>query len=280
MKKTILLVLALGACAISQGQNVSKTTTTVVETKEVGDSTITTKIITTTENGKTTTEKEINVSRYVEGNNFTEVEKPEPESTKKRTKFISGLSFMGTFLSDNNAINTKLGMRNINDFNFGMRGSLGAAAPFGMEVVFDFGFEGSTNKSNNKQLNVLTSLISLNLGYPVIKLKNEKFMIVPRVGIGLNANQYNYVRTSDNNLTMDSIAGNAWTITQNNNFYIPLGLEFRFGGPKEYFVIAGEYRHTFYFSNSYLSLSKQRVSDFPDLGLNNIAIKIGFVGML
>ena len=37
MKKTILLVLALGACAISQGQNVSKKTTTVVETKEVGD---------------------------------------------------------------------------------------------------------------------------------------------------------------------------------------------------------------------------------------------------
>ena len=68
MKKTILLVLALGACAISQGQNVSKTTTTVVETKEVGDSTITTKIITTNVDGKTTTEKEINVSRYVSDN--------------------------------------------------------------------------------------------------------------------------------------------------------------------------------------------------------------------
>ena len=60
MKKTILLVLALGACAISQGQNVSKTTTTVVETKEVGDSTITTKIITTNVDGKTTVEKEVN----------------------------------------------------------------------------------------------------------------------------------------------------------------------------------------------------------------------------
>ena len=279
MKKTILLVLALGACAISQGQNVSKTTTTVVETKEVGDSTITTKIITTNVDGKTTVEKEVNVSRYV-SDNVPEVYQAKTDSNKKKAKFISGLSFTGSFLSDNNAINNKLAMRDINDFNFGLLFNIGGVTPFGLEIVMDLGFEGNVNKSNNKQLNVLTSLISLNLGYPVIKLKNEKFMIVPRVGIGLNANQYNYVRTSDNNLTMDSIAGNAWTITQNNNFYIPLGLEFRFGGPKEYFVIAGEYRHTFYFSNSYLSLSKQRVSDFPDLGLNNIAIKIGFVGML
>ena len=279
MKKTILLVLALGACAISQGQNVSKTTTTVVETKEVGDSTITTKIITTNVNGKTTVEKEVNVSRYV-SDNVPEVYQAKTDSNKKKAKFISGLSFTGSFLNDNKAINNKLAMRDINDFNYGLLFNIGGVTPFGLEIVMDLGFEGNVNKSNNKQLNVLTSLISLNLGYPVIKLKNEKFMIVPRVGIGLNANQYNYVRTSDNNLTMDSIAGNAWTITQNNNFYIPLGLEFRFGGPKEYFVIAGEYRHTFYFSNSYLSLSKQRVSDFPDLGLNNIAIKIGFVGML
>lgn len=279
MKKTILLVLALGACAISQGQNVSKTTTTVVETKEVGDSTITTKIITTNVDGKTTVEKEVNVSRYV-SDNVPEVYQAKTDSNKKKAKFISGLSFTGSFLNDNKAINNKLAMRDINDFNYGLLFNIGGVTPFGLEIVMDLGFEGNVNKSNNKQLNVLTSLISLNLGYPVIKLKNEKFMIVPRVGIGLNANQYNYVRTSDNNLTMDSIAGNAWTITQNNNFYIPLGLEFRFGGPKEYFVIAGEYRHTFYFSNSYLSLSKQRVSDFPDLGLNNIAIKIGFVGML
>lgn len=279
MKKTILLVLALGACAISQGQNVSKTTTTVVETKEVGDSTITTKIITTNVDGKTTVEKEVNVSRYV-SDNVPEVYQAKTDSNKKKAKFISGLSFTGSFLNDNKAINNKLAMRDINDFNFGLLFNIGGVTPFGLEIVMDLGFEGNVNKSNNKQLNVLTSLISLNLGYPVIKLKNERFMIVPRVGIGLNANQYNYVRTSDNNLTMDSIAGNAWTITQNNNFYIPLGLEFRFGGPKEYFVIAGEYRHTFYFSNSYLSLSKQRVSDFPDLGLNNIAIKIGFVGML
>lgn len=279
MKKTILLVLALGACAISQGQNVSKTTTTVVETKEVGDSTITTKIITTNVDGKTTVEKEVNVSRYV-SDNVPEVYQAKTDSNKKKAKFISGLSFTGSFLNDNKAINNKLAMRDINDFNFGLLFNIGGVTPFGLEIVMDLGFEGNVNKSNNKQLNVLTSLISLNLGYPVIKLKNDRFMIVPRVGIGLNANQYNYVRTSDNNLTMDSIAGNAWTITQNNNFYIPLGLEFRFGGPKEYFVIAGEYRHTFYFSNSYLSLSKQRVSDFPDLGLNNIAIKIGFVGML
>lgn len=279
MKKTILLVLALGACAISQGQNVSKTTTTVVETKEVGDSTITTKIITTNVDGKTTVEKEVNVSRYV-SDNVPEVYQAKTDSNKKKAKFISGLSFTGSFLNDNKAINNKLAMRDINDFNYGLLFNIGGVTPFGLEIVMDLGFEGNVNKSNNKQLNVLTSFISLNLGYPVIKLKNEKFMIVPRVGIGLNANQYNYVRTSDNNLTMDSIAGNAWTITQNNNFYIPLGLEFRFGGPKEYFVIAGEYRHTFYFSNSYLSLSKQRVSDFPDLGLNNIAIKIGFVGML
>lgn len=280
MKKTILLVLALGIYTISQGQNISKTKTTVVETKDVGDSTITTTIITTNENGKTTTEKEINISRYVGDNNVTEIEKSLPENTKKRTKFISGLSFMGTFLSDNNAINTKLGMRNINDFNFGLQFNIGAATPFGMEFVFDLGFEGNTNKSNNKQLSVFSSFASLNIGYPVIKLKNEKFMIVPRIGIGVSANQYNYVKTSDNDLIMDSIAGNAWTITQNNNFYIPLGLEFRFGGPKEYFIIAGEYRHTFYFSDSYLSLSKQRVSDFPDLGLNNISIKIGYVGLL
>jgi hypothetical protein len=279
MKKTILLVLALGACAISQGQNVSKTTTTVVETKEVGDSTITTKIITTNVDGKTTVEKEVNVSRYV-SDNVPEVYQAKTDSNKKKAKFISGLSFTGSFLNDNKAINNKLAMRDINDFNYGLLFNIGGVTPFGLEIVMDLGFEGNVNKSNNKQLNVLTSLISLNLGYPVIKLKNEKFMIVPRVGIGVNATQYNYVRTSDNNLTMDSIAGNAWTITQNNNFYIPLGLEFRFGGPKEYFVIAGEYRHTFYFSNSYLSLSKQRVSDFPDLGLNNIAIKIGFVGML
>lgn len=279
MKKTILLVLALGACAISQGQNVSKTTTTVVETKEVGDSTITTKIITTNVDGKTTVEKEVNVSRYV-SDNVPEVYQAKTDSNKKKAKFISGLSFTGSFLNDNKAINNKLAMRDINDFNYGLLFNIGGVTPFGLEIVMDLGFEGNVNKSNNKQLNVLTSFISLNLGYPVIKLKNEKFMIVPRVGIGVNANQYNYVRTSDNNLTMDSIAGNAWTITQNNNFYIPLGLEFRFGGPKEYFVIAGEYRHTFYFSNSYLSLSKQRVSDFPDLGLNNIAIKIGFVGML
>lgn len=279
MKKTILLVLALGACAISQGQNVSKTTTTVVETKEVGDSTITTKIITTNVDGKTTVEKEVNVSRYV-SDNVPEVYQAKTDINRKKAKFISGLSFTGSFLNDNKAINNKLAMRNINDFNYGLLFNIGGVTPFGLEIVMDLGFEGNVNKSNNKQLNVLTSLISLNLGYPVIKLKNEKFMIVPRVGIGLNANQYNYVRTSDNNLTMDSIAGNAWTINQNNNFYIPLGLEFRFGGPKEYFVIAGEYRHTFYFSNSYLSLSKQRVSDFPDLGLNNIAIKIGFVGML
>lgn len=279
MKKTILLVLALGACAISQGQNVSKTTTTVVETKEVGDSTITTKIITTNVDGKTTVEKEVNVSRYV-SDNVPEVYQAKTDSNKKKAKFISGLSFTGSFLNDNKAINNKLAMRDINDFNFGLLFNIGGVTPFGLEIVMDLGFEGNVNKSNNKQLNVLTSFISLNLGYPVIKLKNEKFMIVPRVGIGVNANQYNYVRTSDNNLTMDSIAGNAWTINQNNNFYIPLGLEFRFGGPKEYFVIAGEYRHTFYFSNSYLSLSKQRVSDFPDLGLNNIAIKIGFVGML
>lgn len=279
MKKTILLVLALGACAISQGQNVSKTTTTVVETKEVGDSTITTKIITTNVDGKTTVEKEVNVSRYV-SDNVPEVYQAKTDSNKKKAKFISGLSFTGSFLNDNKAINNKLAMRDINDFNYGLLFNIGGVTPFGLEIVMDLGFEGNVNKSNNKQLNVLTSFISLNLGYPVIKLKNEKFMIVPRVGIGVNANQYNYVRTSDNNLTMDSIAGNAWTINQNNNFYIPLGLEFRFGGPKEYFVIAGEYRHTFYFSNSYLSLSKQRVSDFPDLGLNNIAIKIGFVGML
>lgn len=223
--------------------------------------------------------KEVNVSRYV-SDNVPEVYQAKTDSNKKKAKFISGLSFTGSFLNDNKAINNKLAMRDINDFNFGLLFNIGGVTPFGLEIVMDLGFEGNVNKSNNKQLNVLTSLISLNLGYPVIKLKNERFMIVPRVGIGLNANQYNYVRTSDNNLTMDSIAGNAWTITQNNNFYIPLGLEFRFGGPKEYFVIAGEYRHTFYFSNSYLSLSKQRVSDFPDLGLNNIAIKIGFVGML
>lgn len=279
MKKTILLVLALGACAISQGQNVNQTRTIVVETKDVGDSTITTQTITTTIDGKTTIEKEVKIDRYI-SDNVPEVYQTKTDTNKKKAKFISGLSFTGSFLNDNKAINNKLAMRDINDFNYGLLFNIGGVTPFGLEIVMDLGFEGNVNKSNNKQLNVLTSFISLNLGYPVIKLKNEKFMIVPRVGIGLNANQYNYVRTSDNNLTMDSIAGNAWTITQNNNFYIPLGLEFRFGGPKEYFVIAGEYRHTFYFSNSYLSLSKQRVSDFPDLGLNNIAIKIGFVGML
>lgn len=279
MKKTILLVLALGACAISQGQNVNQTRTIVVETKDVGDSTITTQTITTTIDGKTTIEKEVKIDRYI-SDNVPEVYQTKTDTNKKKAKFISGLSFTGSFLNDNKAINNKLAMRDINDFNYGLLFNIGGVTPFGLEIVMDLGFEGNVNKSNNKQLNVLTSLISLNLGYPVIKLKNEKFMIVPRVGIGLNANQYNYVRTSDNNLTMDSIAGNAWTINQNNNFYIPLGLEFRFGGPKEYFVIAGEYRHTFYFSNSYLSLSKQRVSDFPDLGLNNIAIKIGFVGML
>ncbi|MEA5099425.1 MAG: hypothetical protein VB011_02765 [Bacteroidales bacterium] len=279
MKKTILLVLALGACAISQGQNVSKTRTIVVETKDVGDSTITTQTITTTIDGKTTIEKEVKIDRYI-SDNVPEVYQTKTDTNKKKAKFISGLSFTGSFLNDNKAINNKLAMRDINDFNYGLLFNIGGVTPFGLEIVMDLGFEGNVNKSNNKQLNVLTSFISLNLGYPVIKLKNEKFMIVPRVGIGVNANQYNYVRTSDNNLTMDSIAGNAWTINQNNNFYIPLGLEFRFGGPKEYFVIAGEYRHTFYFSNSYLSLSKQRVSDFPDLGLNNIAIKIGFVGML
>lgn len=193
MKKTILLVLALGACAISQGQNVSKTTTTVVETKEVGDSTITTKIITTNVDGKTTVEKEVNVSRYV-SDNATEVEPEKVVSDKKKAKFISGLSFTGSFLNDNKAINNKLAMRDINDFNFGLLFNIGGVTPFGLEIVMDLGFEGNVNKSNNKQLNVLTSLISLNLGYPVIKLKNEKFMIVPRVGIGLNANQYNYVR--------------------------------------------------------------------------------------
>ncbi|MPL66630.1 hypothetical protein SDC9_12317 [bioreactor metagenome] len=83
MKKTILLVLALGACAISQGQNVSKTTTTVVETKEVGDSTITTKIITTNVDGKTTVEKEVNVSRYV-SDNAPEVYQAKTDSNKKK----------------------------------------------------------------------------------------------------------------------------------------------------------------------------------------------------
>ncbi|MDD3287056.1 MAG: hypothetical protein PHI14_06125, partial [Bacteroidales bacterium] len=242
MKKTILLVLALGACAISQGQNVNQTRTIVVETKDVGDSTITTQTITTTIDGKTTIEKEVKIDRYI-SDNVPEVYQTKTDTNKKKAKFISGLSFTGSFLNDNKAINNKLAMRDINDFNYGLLFNIGGVTPFGLEIVMDLGFEGNVNKSNNKQLNVLTSFISLNLGYPVIKLKNEKFMIVPRVGIGLNANQYNYVRTSDNNLTMDSIAGNAWTITQNNNFYIPLGLEFRFGGPKEYFVIAGEYRH-------------------------------------
>ena len=55
-------------------------------------------------------------------------------------------------------------MRNINDFNYGLLFNIGGVTPFGLEIVMDLGFEGSTNKSNNKQLNVLSSFISLNLG--------------------------------------------------------------------------------------------------------------------
>ncbi|MDD2530756.1 MAG: hypothetical protein PHN41_05950 [Bacteroidales bacterium] len=277
MKKVILLVLALGIYTISLGQNANKTTSIFVETKYEGDSTITTKTTTTTVNGKSTTETEVTVERtFYDQGSVADVVKPAPK--KKETKALVGLSFLGSFINDNGAMNSKLGMRDINDFNFGLVYQLGAATPFGLEIAFDLGFEGSSNRSNNKYLGSFFGFLSLNAGYPVIKLKNEKFMVVPRVGIGVSSGVHEYVRTTDNNLTMDSIAGNAWSIRQ-TNFYVPIGLELRFGSPSEYFVIAGEYRHTFHFRDAYLSNSKQKVTDFPELGLNNVAIRLGFVGM-
>lgn len=272
MKKTILLVLALGIYTISLGQDTNKTT--LVETKYQGDSTLTIKTTTTIVDGKPKTDTEVIVEKTIYYDD-SKVSTDEPTQKKKKTRGIMGLSFVGSFLN-NNEINSKLGMRDINDFNFGMLFQFGVVTKFGMEFTFDIGFEGNNNESNNKQLDVFSSYYSLNAGYPIIKLKNERFMVVPRVGIGFNTDVYNYVKTSDNNLTMDSIAGNAWSINQ-GNFYIPLGLELRFGKPTSYFVVAGEYRYTFSYGNAYLAGSKQRVSDFPELGLNNVGIRLGFV---
>ena len=92
--------------------------------------------------------KEVNVSRYV-SDNVPEVYQAKTYSNKKKAKFISGLSFTGSFLNDNKAINNKLAMRNINDFNYGLLFNIGGVTPFGLEIVMDLGFEGSTNKSNN-----------------------------------------------------------------------------------------------------------------------------------
>lgn len=269
MKKTILLVLALGIYTISLGQSTSKTTTILIETKYAGDSTITTKTTTTILDGKTTTESEVTIERNVyEPEQALVIDSPK----KKTARGISGFNLNGSFLNDNKALNNVLGMRDINNFNFGFEFKFGVVTKFNLETTFDFGFEGGTNKSNNRQLNSQSAFLSLNVGYPIINYK-EKFMIVPRVGVGYNGNSLNYVRTSDNNLTIATIAGNAWTV-DNYTFYVPLGLEFRFGGNSTYFTLGGEYRYAFYNSDTYLSLSKQKVSDFPAFGLNNIAIKL------
>lgn len=199
----------------------------------------------------------------------------------KKSSGLIGLGFTGSFINNNDKLSNRLEMNKINAFNYGMIFQLGGRTNFGLEIVGDFGFEGFINESNSKLLNSLSSLISLNFGYPVIRVNRDKFMIVPRVGIGWNSTYLNYTQTTSNDIPLDEIGGYSWSVSQNYNFYAPFGLEFRFKIDKDaYFVIGGEYRYNFYYGNSYLSYSKQKVYDFPDFGLNNVSIKIGLFGAM
>lgn len=231
----------------------------ITETKQVGDSIYYTKTTTTV----------VDDTMLFDG------------TFHKKSSGLFGLNLSGSFINNNNKLSNRLEMSKINAFNYGMSMQFGGRTNFGLEIVGDFGLEAYKNESNSKSLYSLSGFLSLNFGYPVIRVCKDKFMVVPRVGIGCNTNNLNYTQTTSKDIPLDEIGGYSWSVSQYNNFYAPFGLDFRFKIDKDtYFVIGGEYRYNFYYGNTYLSYSKQKVYDFPDFGLNNVSIKIGLFGAM
>lgn len=259
MKKVFLFLVSISLFTTAFAQEKTKFIRTTIETKQVGDSVYYTKTTTTT----------VEDTMLFNG------------SCHKKSSGIAGLSFTGSFLNNNNKLSQKLEMSKINGFNYGMIFQFGGRTNFGLEIVGDIGLEGYNNESNSKTLHSISSYLSLNFGYPIISVCKDKFMVVPRVGIGWNTNSLNYSQTTSKDIPFDEIGGYSWTASQYNNFYAPFGLDFRFRMDKDtYFIIGGEYRYNFYYGDTYLSYSKQKISDFPKFGLNNVVIKIGFLGTM
>lgn len=259
MKKVFLFLVSISLFTTAFAQEKTKFIRKVIETKQVGDSVYYTRTTTTT----------VDDTMLFDGHRY------------KKSSGIVGLSLIGSFVNNNNKLSQKLGMDKINGFNYGILLQFGGRTNFGLEIVGDLDIEGYNNESNSKSLNSLSEYLSLNFGYPVIRLCKDRFMVVPRVGIGWNYNNLNYTQTTSRDLTINEMGGYTWAASQYYNFFAPFGLEFRFRMEKgTYFMIGGEYRYNFYYGDTYLSYSKQKISDFPDFGLNNVAIKIGIFGTM
>jgi hypothetical protein len=259
MKKVFLLLVSISLFTTAFAQEKTKFIRKTIETKQVGDSVYYTKTTTTV----------VDDTTFFDG------------SCHKKSSGLFGLSFTGSFINNNDDLSNRLEMNKINGFNYGMVIQFGGRTNFGLEIVGDIGLEGYQNESNSKSLYSLSSFLSLNFGYPVVSVCKDKFMIVPRVGIGWNTNYLNYTQTTSKDIPLEEIGGYSWAVSQYYNFYAPFGLDFRFKIDKDtYFVVGGEYRYNFYYGNTYLSYSKQKVYDFPDFGLNNVSIKIGLFGAM
>lgn len=193
---------------------------------------------------------------------------------------IVGVSFSTSTMNDNSMLSNKLGIDDINKVNIGLDYYVGIATKKGFEYTLGVGFEGWNNEQNNKQLQVFSGLLNLNAAYRFEFGKKKSFAIVPRVGIGWNFNALNYAEEVDRSIVMDELSLYSWSVEQNCNFYIPASLELRYLiGKGTFFTLGAEYRYNFYYGNTYVMNTHQKVLDFPEIGNNKLMFRIGITSL-
>lgn len=193
---------------------------------------------------------------------------------------IFGINFSTSTMNNNSKLSNKLGIDDINKVNMGFDYYVGIATKKGFEYTLGFGFEGWNNEQNNKRFLSSSCLLNLNAAYRFEFGKKKSFAIVPRVGIGWNFNALNYAEELDRNIVMDELSLYSWSVEQRSNFYIPASLELRFLiGKNTFFTLGAEYRYNFYYGNTYVMNTHQKVSDFPEFGNNKLMFRIGITSL-
>lgn len=181
-------------------------------------------------------------------------------------------------LNNNSTLNTLLGMKGINNINIGGDIYLGRRFGFGMELKGAFAMESLINRTDKKKLHSVSTIGVITCGYP-FRIKEDKYMVVPYLGLGFNVTELEYSQTSNRAISFEELKDNSWAV-YSNNIFIPLGLEFRYRLLSVSYLSFGlEYRFNIYNSGAMLPNTRQKVYDFPEFSINNLGIKIGLTGI-
>ncbi len=291
MKKVFLLMFLLSISCLALTQNNNKNVNVRIEGIRVGDSTYYLKTTTTKSGGKVKVEREVlNTSKkdnaYIlskyNSNLSTKTEDNTSSSLNSRSKTspasIMGVNLIFSTLNNNSTLNTLLGMKGINNINIGGDIYLGRRFGFGMELKGAFAMESLINRTDKKKLHSVSTIGVITCGYP-FRIKEDKYMVVPYLGLGFNVTELKYSQTSNRAISFEELKDNSWAV-YSNNIFIPLGLEFRYRLLSVSYLSFGlEYRFNIYNSGAMLPNTRQKVYDFPEFSINNLGIKIGLTGI-